>query len=173
MPEPLPTRSITRFLLPMADVMALLFSLFLLLPHLEQQPGRLTGQAVKPGSYWTPDEQRQVREELDRLRRLSQLPANQKLSLVVLDIDGATGNLLFREGNQVITLASQADIDALVKKHLESARVSGKELLYVLRLPPPGVFDHPNYADEEKYGRWFGAWKVDYQIPGLRRPSGT
>jgi hypothetical protein len=168
--EPLPSRNVTRFLLPLADVMALLFSLFLLLPHLEQQPGRLTAQAVQPGSYWAPDEQRHVREELDRLRRLVQLPANERLYLVVLDIDGHTGNLLVPGGSKADTLTIQEDVDRMVAKHLGAARAGDKELLYILRLPPHDrdkVRSSPSYQQLEQFRQWFTKWNVSYQIPGL------
>jgi hypothetical protein len=166
--EPLPSRNVTRFLLPLADVMALLFSLFLLLPHLEQQPGRLTAQAVQPGSFWTPDEQRDVREELSRLRRLVQLPANERLYLVALDIDGTTGNLLIPGGSKTDTLATQEDIDRLVEKHLGAAKAGEKELLYLLRLPPPDQFGALSYRHLDRFSKWFSKWNVSYQIPGLR-----
>ncbi|MCI0356441.1 MAG: hypothetical protein L0099_15605, partial [Acidobacteria bacterium] len=95
--EPLPSRSVTRFLLPLADVMTLLFAIFLLLPHLEQQPGVQAGEVASPGSLWTAGEQRQVREELSRLRRVTELPVSQRLHFVVLNIDGKTGDLTLQE----------------------------------------------------------------------------
>src|SRR5687768_8985054 len=97
--EPLPARSIARFLLPLADIMALLFSLFLLLPHLEQHPGQRSADAIEPGSYWSPAEQSQVRDELSRLRRLNQAPVGQRIHLVIFQIEG-DGNLSLPQGRE-------------------------------------------------------------------------
>jgi hypothetical protein len=171
--EPLPTRSITRFLLPLADVMALLFSLFLLLPHLQQHPGRLTAPAIRAGSYWTPDEQERVREELVRLHRLTQLPVNQRLSIVVLDIDGDTGDLLLQQGLQQVRVTGTM-VDDVIQKHLAAARSAEKELFYLLRVPQPGpegTKPHPDLRDERRYREWFGKAKVDYRIDYLRLPD--
>jgi hypothetical protein len=159
----------------MTDIMALLFSLFLLLPHLEQQSAR-SGRDVRPGSIWTPDEQRQAREELDRLRRLTRLPANQRLFLVVLDIDGDTGDLFLQEGTAKKRLSRQSDMDEMVGRHLEAARAGQRELYYVLRpppKPPSGFPSHPDYRDERLYEQWFGKWNVPYDIAGYRRTPGT
>ncbi len=167
--EPLPSRSVARFLLPMTDIMALLFSLFLLLPHLEQPTGRTPSPDLTPGNIWSPQEQQQVQEELARLRRLTRLPAHQRLLLVVLDIDGATGDLLLQEGGKTKRLAQQGDMDDMVPQHLDAARAGGRELYYVLRSGHPSFQVHPTYADEQRYRDWFGKWKIAYEITGARR----
>lgn len=163
--QPSSNRSIARFLLPLTDIMALLFSFFLLLPHLEPEPGR-PGKAVTPGSYWTPPEQQRVREELTRLRRLRQLPVDERLNIVVLDIDGDTGDLLLSKGADLVRL-NAANIDESIQKHLEAAHAQDLELFYLLRVPrpgPQGTKPHPSAADETLYRRWFGRRKVDYRI---------
>jgi hypothetical protein len=168
--EPLPARSIARFLLPLTDIMALLFSVFLLLPHLEQHPGEHVGSVESLTPDWTLDRERRAREEIARWQRLIEQPLSQRAQLVVLDIDGNTGNLSFQSRGRQDVLASQADADELIRGQLDVARLNDRDLLFVLRLPRPEDFkSHPDYADEERYRRWFGKWKVDYQIPGLRR----
>ncbi len=169
--EPLPSRNVTRFLLPLADVMTLLFAIFLLLPHLEQQPGVQAGEQASPGSLWTAGEQRQVREELSRLRRVTELPASQRLHFVVLNIDGRTGDLVLQEGGKELSFSGQQAIDPVIQKHQEAARAAGRELFYVVQLPRDWKF-HPDLNDQERYRQWFSKWKVSYQIPGLRRPGG-
>lgn len=159
-------RSIARFLLPLTDIMALLFSFFLLLPHLEQEPGKSAGKAITPGAYWTPQEQQRVREELTRLRRLRQLPVDERLSIVVLDIDGDTGDLLLTKGAELVRL-NAANIDEVIQQHQAAARAQDQELFYLLRVPRPGAHGakpHPTAADEALYRRWFGKRRVDYRI---------
>ena len=163
--EPLPSRSVARYLLPMTDIMAVLFSLFLLLPHLENPESRST--AVTSGLS-TPEEQDQARDELERLRRLSRLPAHQRLLLVVLDIDGNTGDLLYSEGVKVQRIANQADADELIQQHVAAARAGQKELYYILRAVRPQFQIHPDYADAARYRQWFGKHSVGYEMPGTR-----
>ena len=103
--EPLPSRSVARYLLPMTDIMAVLFSFFLLLPHLEQAAGRTTAPAIRAGSLWSGEEQEQAQEELQRLRRLARQPAHQRLFPVVLDSDGDNGDLLLSEAGQTQRIA--------------------------------------------------------------------
>ncbi len=176
--EPLPSRSVTRFLLPLADVMTLLFAIFLLLPHLEQQPGVQAGEVASPGSLWTAGEQRQVREELSRLRRVTELPVSQRLHFVVLNIDGKTGDLTLQEAGKELAFSNQEAIDPVIQRHQESARAGGRELFYVLQLPRdwkfPGVSAvfRPNDDDKKRYAQWFGKWKVNYEVSGLPRPRG-
>jgi hypothetical protein len=162
--QPSNNRSIARFLLPMADIMALLFSFFLLLPHLETEPGKQEGNV--PGSYWSPAEQEKAREELARLRRLRQLPVDQRLKIVVLDIDGSTGELLLNRGAGQQRL-NATNIDEVIRNHQASARAEDLELFYLLRVPRPdaqGSKPHPTAADEALYRRWFGRRQVDYRI---------
>lgn len=163
--EPLPSRSVARYLLPMTDIMAVLFSLFLLLPHLQNPEPR---SAAAASSLWTPEEQDQAREELERLRRLGRLPAHQRLLLVVLDIDGNNGDLLFSDGGEMRRIANQQDADALIGQHLAAARAGQKDLYYILRAVRPMFQIHPDYADEARYREWFGKHNVSFEVPGAR-----
>ena len=159
-------RSIARFLLPMADIMALLFSLFLLLPHLEQEMTEPAGEASGWSGYWSVAEQERIREELLRLRRRAQLPVDQRLMIVVLDIDGDTGELLLHQGNG-FTRLNATNIDSIIAAHQAQAEAQGRELFYLLRVPRPderGSRPHPTQADEARYRRWFGRKRVDYRI---------
>jgi hypothetical protein len=165
--EPLPARSVARFMLPLADVMTVLFSLFLLLPHLEQKgPGRES--AASKAGLMTAEEQWQAREELTRYRRVLQTPTSQRLMVVVLTIDGQNGSLMLNEGARQTPLQNAGDVGRLVQIHLDAARASSKELFYVLQAPPPGqVRRHPTLGDEANYRAWFSQHKVQYQVTGL------
>ena len=165
--EPLPARSVARFMLPLADVMTVLFSLFLLLPHLEQRGTSRTAAEGRTG-IWTAGEQLQAREELTRFRRIMQTPSSQRLMIVVLTIDGQNGNLLLQEGAQQMPLGGAGEVDGLIQRHLELARSANKELFYVLQAPAPGqIRRHPTLGDEANYRLWFGQRKVQFQVTGL------
>jgi hypothetical protein len=161
--EPLPSRGVARFLVPLTDIMAVLFSFFLLLPHLEQQ-----GPASMPpaGEVRTAEDERRTRAELERLRRQQRLPAGERLTIVVLDVDGATGDLLLHEGDGAVRI-TEANVDAVITRHLGLAQRGERELFYLLRAPRPGqegIMPHPLVSDELRYRQWFGRHKVDYRI---------
>jgi len=162
--EPLPGRNVARFLLPLTDIMALLFSFFLLLPHLERPEGAT--EADNGPKAWTPEQEQRARAELERLRRQQRLSAVQRLFIVVLDVDGETGDLLLQEAGKDVRV-NQANVDAIVARHLGLARASERELFYLLRVPRPGTEGtrpHPLLSDERRYRQWFGRHKVDYRI---------
>jgi len=167
--EPLPGRSVARFMLPLADVMTVLFSLFLLLPHLEQRGGRSTGAAAKAGGIWTPEEQLQARDELVRHRQVALLPTSDRLQVIVIMIDDATGQLLLQEGPNQTRLTDAAAVQAMVDRH-RAALPPNRQLFYVLQAPArhadrprrhPGIQDHNNYRD------WFGLAQAQHQVTGL------
>jgi hypothetical protein len=131
------------------------------------------GQTASPGSYWTPDEQRRVREELERMRRASRLPVDDRLSIVVLDIDGDTGDLLLTQGADLLRL-TPGNVDELIQRHQSAARALDKELFYLLRVPrpgPEGVKAHPSLADERRYRDWFRKHRVEYRIDYPKLPD--
>lgn len=161
--EPLPGRNVARFLLPLTDIMALLFSFFLLLPHLERQEAGAEDSGPKA---WTPEQEQRARTELERLRRQQRLSAAQRLFIVVLDVDGETGDLLLQEAGKDVRI-TQANVDAVIARHLGLARGSERELFYLLRVPRPGMEGtkpHPLLSDERRYRQWFSRHKVDYRV---------
>jgi hypothetical protein len=167
--EPLPGRSVARFMLPLADVMTVLFSLFLLLPHLEQRGGRSAG-AAKTGGIWTPEEQFQARDELARHRRLAELPTGARLHVIVMMIDEETGHLLLHEGARTVSIKNVEELKAIVVGH-GTLFPAEKRLLYIVQIPPvpPGRLQrrHPSESDFQNYAEWFAACRVEYQVSGL------
>ncbi len=150
--EPLPTRNVARFMLPLADVMTLLFSLFLLLPHTDQSLATDSADAVSPGSLWTPDEQQLIRRELERLRRLVELPPGERLYTVTLEIDGDTGDLFVRQGDRVVRVTEQ-NLESIIEGHRLEAGAEQK-LFYLLRRKQAEATFHPTIAEVEMYRTW-------------------
>jgi hypothetical protein len=75
----MPKRSVTRFFIPLVDIMMLLFSMFLLLPMIEsssegQSGGGLTGPALR-------QENKTLQEELDHLQKQMAALQDDNLSL--------------------------------------------------------------------------------------------
>src|SRR5579872_6865186 len=102
----LPQRSVTRFFIPLIDVLTLLFCIFLVLPlaqapaeqtsedlrRLEQERQRLQQQldeARRNGQ----EAPRELQEQMERLRREQAKALQERLAVRVLEIDGRTGKL--------------------------------------------------------------------------------
>src|SRR5215831_18982554 len=101
----LPRRSVTRFFIPLIDVLLLLFCIFLLMPLVKGG----NENAADDAEIARPDRLRQLQEEVNRLRReLRETPHDlraeleklrqekiqvlqERLDIHVLEIDAATG----------------------------------------------------------------------------------
>lgn len=161
-PPPWPARSITRFLLPMADVMALLFSLFLLLPHLGSLPGATEGERRGSG-VWSPAEQKIVWEELMRLRRQMHALPGFRDYLVPLRIDGDTGRL-FLQADGRDTEITEENVRQIVEDFRQRAARAGQKRLTFLLIADYSR-PHPDQRDEARFRRWFAGIRYEYIPP--------
>src|SRR5215813_12391928 len=100
----LPRRSVTRFFIPLIDVLTLLFCIFLLMPsvgEIQKPDSAPPGQPPVPGDRhatigWTGLLQHE-REEIGRLQREKIEMLQRRLALRVLEIDADTGKLYVQE----------------------------------------------------------------------------
>src|SRR5690349_8540085 len=102
----MPRRSVTRFFIPLIDVLTLLFCVFLVMPQansagedpsysmaaevqkLQAQLDRLHGLGA--------DEPERLRKELEELRAAKLDTIKDRIVVQVLEIDGSTGELSYR-----------------------------------------------------------------------------
>jgi hypothetical protein len=175
-----PRRSVTRFFIPLIDVLTLLFCIFLLMPMIKpvgeatEAPnafgpdltlGDAAGRAkppeeTQPGSQMTPfgqqnrerSEYAKEREELEKLRTERIDILQQRLFIRVLEIDPDTGKLFYREPDGVREIASQADALDVIARH---KREAGSRELYYLFLFPRRLTGYPEQRQLERYDRWF------------------
>src|SRR5262249_4987005 len=100
----LPRRSVTRFFIPLIDVLTLLFCIFLLMPVVKNsEVGEAAGNARSgppPGtelSGLSPEEAArrllEAQRDLDRLRKERIETLQQRLAIQVLEIDPTNGKL--------------------------------------------------------------------------------
>lgn len=151
-----PRRSVTRFFIPMIDVLTLLFCIFLLMPYVAVE-----GQADAAGPKADPLPETadaatlvrqldQAREERDRLLRERGRVA-ERLAIHVLDIDRDTGRLYDYDPERV-EIASEADALALINR--ERRKAGAKELFFLILFPrEPGGF--PLQRQVVAYEKWF------------------
>ena len=172
-----PHRSVTRFFIPLMDVLILLFCIFLLMPYVKPVEGEAPDPATaRPGFAQTatpPGDQSATVADLNR--KIEQLQQERErlleqrgqvlkqLAIRVLEIDPGTGRLYYYEPERV-EVADQADAQALIDR--ERRRTSGRELYFLILFPrTPGGY--PLQRQYEAYDRWFR------DVPhGFDSPSG-
>ena len=170
LPESGVSRSFTRFLLPLTDIMIILFSMFLLMPHLEEKKPPSSPADIAPG--WQADQQFAAQEQLQRYRRLEAQPLSERSLVRVLHID-SQGRLLIPRDPAPVELTA-ANVAQEIAADVETARNLRKELFYMLLTPLPvkGIKSpRPSPRDEEHYAGLFSlaqkrhpTVRISYQI---------
>ena len=163
---PPPARPVTRFFVPLIDVLILLFTIFLLLPFVSKPAG--TPDPTTDAGDAKPDvtelqlKVEQLRQENDALRR-SQADPGERLSVRVLEIDPPTGKLYAfdpDDGRQEVRDA--ADAQRLIAQ--QRRRAGGKEPL-VLVLYPRQLTGFPLQTQVDAYRRWFAGVPLTFDNP--------
>src|SRR5713101_2415951 len=101
----LPRRSVTRFFIPLIDVLTLLFCIFLLMPVIKggadgQESGTVGVQGRRSSDeQQAPEGDMRVKEEKERPPGQERKPLEQRLYIRVLDIDPDTGKLFYQESD--------------------------------------------------------------------------
>lgn len=153
---PTPKRAVTRFFVPMIDVLTLLFCMFLLMPYVKPgEDGAPKADAVVDAPK--PDDPEVLKRDLERLQKDRDRLVNDRERTLrqqvvcVLEIDAETGRLYHR-GAQRLEVATQADAFALIDR--ERAAAIGREV-YVLMLYPRELTGFPEQRQVIAYDRWF------------------
>ncbi len=160
----MPRRSVTRFFIPLIDVLILLFCIFLLMPFVSGQP------AVEPPpeAKDTPEKklpedvktlQALLLEEKSRVERLEREKHSDYLkkhmTVCVLDIDPRNGALVYFDPDRQ-EIKSEADALRLISRQKALASKGGvvKDVYFLIRLPRKvGAF--PSYGQLVHYEYWF------------------
>ncbi|MGL4552857.1 MAG: hypothetical protein ACRC33_16900 [Gemmataceae bacterium] len=174
----MPPRSITRFFIPMIDVLTLLFCIYLLMPIAQDPDGadtpedqaarelrlrELEAEAARRGAG--DDLPAKMREELERLKKMSAEALRQRLTVRVLEVDEKTGKLYYREPDR-IEVAGPADARKLIARDRE-AQGPQKELYYLILCPRDRTSVFPTREDRMNYRQWFDGIALGYDEPGV------
>ena len=171
----MPQRSITRFFIPMIDVLTLLFCIYLLMPIAKDPdaPEDLAEMAARLKSEIEPskgdvNEQLllKIREELARLQREKTETLQQRLAVRVLEVDGKTGQLFYRDPDP-IEIAGPADARRLITRDREMQGSSGRELYYLILSPRERTSGFPTREDRRNFALWFEGVALGYDEPGV------
>jgi hypothetical protein len=176
----LPRRSVTRFFIPLIDVLTLMFCIFLLLPFVKQGGEAEAGNSGAPTaeprpatdlSSLSPEELTRLiekeRRELERLRKEKSESLQQRLLLYVLEIDPTTGKLYVHDpARREITSAAAAQ--DLIRRQKEDA---GSRTPYYLILYPRRPSGFPTQRQYQTYDRWFANVAHSFDVPGSAGPG--
>ncbi len=172
-----PKRSVTRFFVPLIDVLILLFCIFLLMPFVSQQDSAAaTPDPTDPmaSEAKSPDElQQQVKklqqevtalqlkleqanQKIDTLKASQDNPAN-RMSVQVLDIDSATGKLFYFDPDEPTPRqeVSGPEVARRIVTRLKSQSPQ-KDVLFVVRYPQVDLgLGFPDQTQLNNYRSWF------------------
>jgi len=181
----MPKRSVTRFFIPLIDVLTLLFCIFLLMPMVQS-----TGEArdsSAPSEPQTPRLTVEERKELEQLRQerksaldLAKVEAEMKalqkgkrdlleqgIAFVVLEI-GEEGRLFFydstRSSNRRVEITKENVAEMI---DAQKRQAQGREVYFLILYPrrANGFPGFPLQAQRQEYDRWFQDVTHKYDIP--------
>ena len=165
-----PKRSVTRFFVPLIDVLILLFCIFLLMPFVstpETEPP--PDPAPRPKVVEElPKDVKELQTELERSRReVARLRAergnlSERLSVKIVEIDPRDGRLFYLHDGERVNVTSQAAAEALITLH---KRASGTREPFFLILYPRQKSGYPEQQQADDYARWFKDVQFQFDRP--------
>jgi hypothetical protein len=169
-----PRRSVTRFFVPLIDVLILLFCIFLLMPFVSVPTEETPADASKNFEPSEPPKDlptnvTELQRELERARReikrlsLEKGDQAQRLSVRVLEIDPENGKLYYFQNGNRIEVKDQRDAQRLIDQH---QRASGAREPFFLILYPRQRSKYPQTAEVEQYRHWFDGVSFIFDTPG-------
>ena len=177
-----PRRSVTRFFIPLIDVLTLLFCIFLMMPVVKKSSEAEAADALRADQLTEREhrleqrerqadaKQRELRQELDRLRRETAQEVMKQLATRVLEIDPSNGKLYYRNPDRV-EVRDEADARALIRRDRDGPG-GPHEVYYVILYPRDADSEYPHKAQREQYERWFADVPVKYDRPFAEAEEG-
>jgi biopolymer transport protein ExbD len=165
-----PRRSVTRFFVPLIDVLILLFCIFLLMPFVAT-PIETESQAkakAKAKEAELPKDVRELQTELERARReVERLKAErghlaERLSVKVLEIDPKDGRLYYLQDGERVYVTTQEAAETVITLH---KRASGTKEPFFLILYPRQKSGYPEQQQADDYARWFKEVQFQFDRP--------
>jgi hypothetical protein len=176
----MPRRSVTRFFIPLIDVLTLLFCVFLVMPlatNPTEDPADMSGK--------TPEQQVDyLREEVKRLRRENTKAeedlkkeqqrkledADKRLFLRVFEIDAITGQLFTSDPDR--RPIDEAAAQELVERDQQIGHQRKLKVVYLILYPRDRKSSYPLTRQRENYQNWFAKVALRFDIPGRTGTGG-
>lgn len=163
----LPKRSVTRFFIPLIDVLILLFCVFLFLPMVGQGDTPDSSLKTNTDTIEKPkiaDSTTQLLKEIEKLRAERTEAFKGSVFSRVLEIDSTTGDLFFRNPDKSI-LKNKDDVSSLINQDKLSSK--GKEIFYMVLYPRDLDSSYPTRGQRENYERWLNGIVWSFDFPGF------
>jgi hypothetical protein len=171
---------VTRFFIPLIDVLILLFAIFLVMPLVGSEVETDAARAEKDQQLKAeldalrskqPELSRRLQDELERLRNEKVQALKERLAVRVLEIDGSTGKLYFNDPDRV-EIRNQADARELIERDRRARGTSQRELYYLILYPRDRKSAYPTEGQRQDYERWFDGVALAFDIPGAAPEGG-
>src|SRR5262245_3624097 len=176
-----PRRNVTRFFIPLIDVLTLLFCIFLLMPVVKtggegteaESPAARDQRLLQPEQELEAlraqkqDPPEELRKEIQRLQQEKIEALQERLKVRALEIDPTDGTLFYYDPGR-INIKNQADARDLIEQDRRDLRGSKRELYYLI-LYPRG---HSGFPLREQREPWFADVAHGWDIPGAVTPRG-
>ena len=160
----MPRRSVTRFFIPLIDVLTLLFCVFLVMPLAKssnedaapstaEELKKLQAELDRLRSIGA-DEPEKVRKELEELRLAKSAALVDRIFVQVLEIDGSNGELSYRGERGRTAIKTENDIKQLLEA--DRRRSAGKrEVIYQILYPADPFSRFPTSGQRRIIEGWF------------------
>lgn len=157
-----PRRAVTRFFVPLIDVLILLFCIFLLMPFVSGPPTPETdAKPATPKETLPKDAQElqkllsEARDRLTRMEKAAQSRLTDRLIVRVLHTDRKDGTLYYYDPDRQ-EIRTEADALRLISQQKTLASKSGGvKDVYFLILYPENPSGFPTKKQEEQVHQWF------------------
>ncbi len=173
----MPRRSVTRFFIPLIDVLLLMFGVFLLMPMVaEEDLEKRREEAVERGASadalqqalqerlhelykleeLRPELERvdELKKEIQHLRNLAQLSLQQSLTVKVIETDPKTGEIFYydpsRAAQPLVLIPDAKAAHELIEQHRKDAGMRNLYYQFLRRRGP-----YPTIAQGREYRAWF------------------
>lgn len=167
-----PRKSVTRFFIPLIDVLILLFCIFLLMPFVSNP--ELPSEPSEPEKDKAPlptdiktlqDELAEARLRIARLEKEKLAKLTDRLAVRVLEIDPTNGVLYYYDPERV-EVRSEADAVRLITKQKAAASKGGvvKDVFFLI-LYPRRVAPYPTANQVEQIRQWFKDVPFGFDVP--------
>jgi hypothetical protein len=157
----LPRRSVTRFFIPLIDVLILLFAIFLLMPFVSDPAASEPQAKVKAPDKPLPTDVKELQDELAearllvaRLERERQQRLTDRLAVRILEIDANDGTLFYYDPNRE-EIRNDADATRMIQKAITAASADGvvKDVYFLILYPKNS--NYPNESQLKQIEEWF------------------
>jgi hypothetical protein len=176
----MPRRSVTRFFIPLIDVLILLFCIFLLMEftsgtNYDKEAEKVIDQKdlidlleveltqrtrdlqqfeeVRPQLQKTAE----LLAEVERLRKVNQQNFQQQAYIRIIDVDVKDGTISFYDDKKpkepILKIEDAATARALIQRHEEEAK--GRQVYYYFLYPRAGKRFVTSAGQEQDYRDWF------------------